>query len=99
MLVRGIAARADAGDVRSGSGRVFVPELFGETAAGGSGGRAARGVNGWGYCQESVMKTGVACALRGLRVNDQSKRDPSAHHGGKLRKPTTSPFSAPAGSG
>ena len=32
VLVRGIAAPADAGGVGGGSGGVLVPELFGETA-------------------------------------------------------------------
>jgi len=44
VLVRGIAARADAGGGGGRGGGVFVPELFGETAAWGSGGRAGRGV-------------------------------------------------------
>ena len=33
MLVRGFAARADAGGVGESGGGVFVPELSGETAA------------------------------------------------------------------
>ena len=67
--MRGIAAHADAGIKSGGSGGVFVPELFGETAAGGSGGRAAHRVNGSCDCQEPVMNR------RGLR--DQSKSDSS----------------------
>ena len=46
MLVRGIAAWPDAGGVGGGSGGVFVPELFGEAAAEGWSGAAARRVNG-----------------------------------------------------
>jgi hypothetical protein len=46
MLVRGIAARADAGGVGGGGGGVFVQELFGETVAGGWSGRAGQGVSG-----------------------------------------------------
>jgi hypothetical protein len=68
--VRGIAARAYAGVESWGGGGVFVPELFGETAAGGSGGRAAHRVNGSCDCRETVMNR------RGLR--DQSRRDSSA---------------------
>jgi hypothetical protein len=33
VLVRGVAARADAGGVGGGGGGVFVPELFAEAAA------------------------------------------------------------------
>jgi hypothetical protein len=69
LLVRGIAAWADADFENWGSDGMFVPELFGETAAGGSGGRAAHRVNGLCDCQEPVMNG------RGLR--DQSKRDSS----------------------
>jgi len=70
LLVLGIAAHAAAGFESWGSGGMFVPKLLGETAAGGSGGRAAQRVNGPCDCQEPVMNR------RGLR--DQSKRDSSA---------------------
>jgi hypothetical protein len=47
VLVRGIAARADAGGVSGGVGGVFVPELFGETAGGASAGGAACAIEGF----------------------------------------------------
>lgn len=53
--MRGIAAHADAGFESWGSGGMFVPKLFGETAAGGAGGRAAYRVNGLCDCREPVM--------------------------------------------
>jgi hypothetical protein len=70
LLVRGVAAHADAGIKTGGKNWMFVPELSGETAAGGSGGRAAHRVNGSCDCREPAMNR------RGLR--DQSKRDSSA---------------------
>jgi hypothetical protein len=70
LLVRGIAAHADAGIKTRAKNWMPVPELSGGATAGGSGGRAAHRVNGSCDCQETVMNR------RGLR--DQSKRDSSA---------------------